>query len=264
MAYNYMTDLYSTNAGWLYPSVMAHDAATLMNLVEGNHAPTVAEDAIHGTHAFNTYFRNYLSGRDGSQTGQTVPGLFQSYSRYVNFIGNVLGTSGYHTNYQSNAPTATSCDKSIYNLGWSSTVCRAGSNAFNGDPIPNDPLVASTMMRWGNYDVVGGAPKWNASEVPSGIASFANPVPASQTLPASFYLSAKPSWWGSVAWPAIGPEVSGGVAASGKAHYIPAKRCYDSTPKDANGILKFDADTCYASSAAVGPNPPTGLTAQSN
>src|SRR6266571_2475923 len=64
----------------------------------------------------------------------------------------------------------------------------------------------------------------------SGISPYGNSVPANQTLPASFYLSAKPSWWGTMPWPAIGPDVTGGNIANvgGHAYKNPAQVCYES------------------------------------
>jgi hypothetical protein len=97
--------------------------------------------------------------------------------------------------------------------------------------------------------------------VPSGIAKYANPVPLNKTLPASFFLSAKPSWWPSaIAWPPIGPDVSGGSLAglAGHAHQIPACNCYANVmngPADGSGApLSFNADSCYGSLSAVSVN----------
>ena len=63
------------------------------------------------------------------------------------------------------------------------------------------------------------------------------------------YLSSKPAWFittsGAVTWPPIGPDVTGGQDATGRAHNIPAHVCYDMTPKT-SGILNFDANNCYA------------------
>jgi chitodextrinase len=81
----------------------------------------------------------------------------------------------------------------------------------------------------------------------------------SVTLPASLYLSSKPSWFGSSQWPPIGPDVSGLTTL------IPAKNCFD------NVIAKggtFNASTCYSGGSVVTPPPsdttppstPTGLT----
>ena len=54
----------------------------------------------------------------------------------------------------------------------------------------------STMLRWGNYDYATNQTYWNPDEVPAG-----HPVPT-QVLPASLFLSERPSWWGATAWPA--------------------------------------------------------------
>jgi len=101
-----------------------------------------------------TYFRNHLSGALtplNLQTQQTVPLILQSFSRYTNFVGNVLGTAGYHNSYQANfGGSASNCNTSIYNLGWGGRFS-AQSALFN-----NDSRVVSTLMRWGNYDVVNG------------------------------------------------------------------------------------------------------------
>src|SRR5262249_24123755 len=113
------------------------------------------------------------------------------------------------------------------------------------------------LMRWGNYDVKNGT-RWVASEVPSGLSQFANPVPSSQTLPVSFYLSAKPSWWGTMPWPAIGSDVTGGMDATGHVYANPAQACYNKTSKDSAGILIFNADNCYQfTPSSTPPAPPT-------
>ena len=108
------------------------------------------------------------------------------------------------------------------------------------------------MMRWGNYDTVGNATRFVASEVPSGLSLYSNPVPATQSLPASLYLAAKPSGWpASIPWPAIGPDIMGGDIAGvgGHAYAIPAQVCYLSVMGGAtdgtSGALTFNANTCY-------------------
>jgi len=116
-------------------------------------------------------------------------------------------------------------------------------------------------MRWGNYDVVHAATQWSNGEVPSGlIDGYANSVPSSESLPASFWTHTKPAWWGSLPWPGIGPDVAGGnvPGVGGHVYLNPAANCYLTTmsgPVDGTGsVLTFNANTCY------GPPPPTGLT----
>ena len=118
-----------------------------------------------------------------------------------------------------------------------------------------DALTKQSLLRWGNYDVVSGAVRWcgnstspewyticnSISEIPTTGIKFINdnPVPASTTLPASFYLLARPLFWptrwGTPPWPAIGPDVEGGTApdgVDGRSYAIPAQLCYTNTPVD--------------------------------
>ncbi len=189
-----------------------------------------------------TTLRRSRTGLEPGKNQQTLPIEIFSHSRYDNVVANVLGTAGYHTSYEfvtPTTPTFPACNQSIFVLGYAS---ECGS-----DPtVPNDPLAASTLLRWGNYDVVTGAARWNASEVPSTLGAYANPVPTTHALPASLYLSAKPAnWWGTTPWPAIGPDVAGGQDSTGHAYNIPARACFENTAKDANGILTFNASNCY-------------------
>ena len=134
--------------------------------------------------------------------------------------------------------------------------------------LPNDTRVASTLMRWGNYDVVNNGVRWSASEVPSTLSQYANPVPANQNLPTSFYLSAKPGWWGTMPWPAVGPDVTGGSDTSGHAYANPAQVCYNTASIDSKygsaNVRTFNANTCYGGQTGPPPPkpvPPTNLSA---
>ena len=254
IAYNY-----TRNQPWDSPtnyqpgSVLFHEAGISHYLLEGNDIATVWHDDIHGTTQFHTFFRNFIGG-DTGKGGNTQIMQVNSYGRFFNLVGNVLGRSGYYTSY------AAGSGASIYDLGRSP-----------GSPVPADALVAATMFRWGNYDTVTGAARWctgatspcTASEVPSSAANFPQPVPSTQTLPASFYLAGKPAWFNAVPFPPIGPDVTGGNIAgySGHAYKIPARLCYENTAKDANGaMVAFNAATCYGSGSTVSPpGPPTNL-----
>jgi hypothetical protein len=254
IAYNFSTDDYYAGTSWMAYANQLHGAGTDMALFEGNESNGFIADPIHGTHNFITVFRNEYAGWESGKTGQTIPINLASYSRYFNVIGNVLGHAGYHTQYEDVAPNGSNPDRSIYVLGYSALDGATGS-------FPNDPNVATTLLRWGNYDVVTGSVKWDTSEVPSGLSQYANAVPSTQALPASFFLSGKPSWWGTPwgnpPWPAIGPDVTGGPGPGGHSYANPAQLCYTNTSKDSNGVLNFNADSCYTSSPA--PAAPIGL-----
>lgn len=245
--YNYaVDDYYSASRSWMMAGISLHAAGTDMMLYEGNECTGLVGDYIHGTHNLTTAFRNRLIGWETGMAKQTIPIQLYSFSRYFNFVGNVLGKPGYHSHYEDIPPKGTDANTSIYALGWS-------GNGGSVSVLKNDPITVNTAMRWGNYDTASNGTRWDASEVPSGIGQLANPVPATHNLPASFYRSDKPDWWGTMPWPAIGPDVSGATDPTGRAYAIPAEACYYNCPKDesypedisGNRILVFNASKHY-------------------
>jgi hypothetical protein len=239
VAFNYLIDMYYSIATWMMAGLQgSHDAGTGMNLFEGNVANAFLMDLYHGTGSLPTLFRNRLAGSEPGKTqGNTNVVNIWAFNRHVNVVGNVLGTSGYHTVYETSRAAGASSgnpDRSIYVLGFSGI----GEQLSAG--IPYDSRIMSTMLRWGNYDYATRQTRWNAAEIPAG-----NPVPSTETLPPSLFLSSRPGWWGSTPWPAIGPDVTGGSDPAGHAHRIPAQTCYETTPKGGNGVLAFDPSACY-------------------
>ena len=103
-----------------------------------------------------------------------------------------------------------------------------------------DPKVTATLLRWGNYDYFNKATQFVASEIPAGV-----PVPPSQTIPSSYYYSSKPAWWSAgIAWPPIGPDVTGGNGdTSGHVNKIPAQVCWETRNLLTGG--SFNASACY-------------------
>jgi len=240
VGYNFsIDDYYAASANWMQSTMHNHEGGIGMNLHEGNDGLGFAGDRVHGTHNMITLFRNHLYGdiwNDPPKTSNTaVLNLFDN-SRFYNVIGNVLGRAAYYNTYAADSDTA------IY----------SSSNA----------RVLNLAMRWGNYDTVTGTSRFEASEVPSGLAIYDNPVPASQTLPASFYLAAQPTtWWttpwGTPPWPPIGPDVTGGAYTAGHAYDIPARRCWFNSSVDpayaVGTIIIFSASTCYQAGSPPAP-----------
>jgi len=254
--YNFaINDYFGQSLDWLQQSVNFH--SSVMNiLLEGNVGTGLYSDRFHGTAHFATLFRNRYDGFEkngtATPTSHTNPIILYPFSRYFNVIGNVLGsTARPHINYQDIPGSSPNPDQTIFIVGTGASF------------VPDDPLTVSTLMRWGNYDVVSNTSRFVNAEVPSGIANFANPVPPGQTLPASFYLGAKPGWWpAGKPWPAIGPDVIGGNIPNvgGHAYTIPAQDCYTTRmlgPADGSGsVLSFNASVCYVTG---GPATPTNL-----
>lgn len=303
VAYNYSTNnYYPANPGYNVNSHGDHSSGVDTGLIEGNVGNVVSADVIHGSHNLMTYFRNYYTGPQSAcyasgssystsayktcSSGQTVMQIY-SFNRFYNLIGNILGTQGINTTYN----TGTANNTNVLGIGYG-----------NGG-VPSDPNVAATIMLWGNADPVTGfgSPRFNCSEVPTALtgvqAPFSNPCPASDTLPASFYYTSKPSWWPSgKPWPAIGPDVtagnvmgctsgayaaygdslatsasqcaggSGSTVAGGHVNSIPAMDCYFSLGGLPNGtgpaLTNFNESTCYGGTVSSSPpEPPTELTA---
>lgn len=281
-AYNFMIDMSYSIATWMMAGINgSHDAGTGMNLFEGNAANAFLMDLYHGPGALATLFRNRLTGTEPGKTQGnsfvsgtwgnnrlvrivsrvlsrvtgTEPDRTQEntsviniwgYNRFVNIVGNVLGTSGYHRVYEDSrtaSGTPGSPNRSIYLLGYTGVEERT--------PLGYDPVVVSTMLRWGNYDYATNQTRWNPAEIPSG-----HPVPPTQTLPPSLFLASRPSWWGARPWPAIGPDVTGGEDPAGHAHKIPAQACYENSLKNADGTLVFNPADCYGKPSSSTQNAP--------
>jgi hypothetical protein len=228
--YNFAVNQYfSPQTVYMFAMMQFHSAGTHYILGEGNIGAQALLDDIHGTHDVDTFYRNYFNGFEpdnGTQTYKnTSPFGIAAFSRYMNLLGNVSGTSSYHTTYQCvpASSSTTSCGSGqfldIYDLGWASNTLgqSQGSN--------NDTLTAPTLFRWGNYDTVSDAVQWNSSEVPSSDPYYPNSVPSSHTLPPSFYSGITTpttgcgtglSFWKNPTsgacppYPAIGPDVTGG------------------------------------------------------
>ncbi|HXM98387.1 MAG TPA: right-handed parallel beta-helix repeat-containing protein [Candidatus Dormibacteraeota bacterium] len=314
IGYNFIVNNYF-DSDFMFAGFEPHAAGNNYQLYEGNIGPGMIYEDSHGTQSMNTSFRNLFMGWESCANGQCGLQVFKdsstnafrsaAFSRYQNVVGNVLGTPGVQTGYQ-----ATDGYPFIYVLG----------NGDGNRGISPDPLVASTLLRWGNYDTVSKAVRWcgnasdtgwgetckNSAEVPTQISPYPNAIPTrgdtgvgQPPLPASFYLVSKPSWFGSLPWPAIGPDVTGGnigqcsgiintigqfsglpatsvsqclgtnlttPAWGGHVNTNPAMNCFlnvmKGRPDGTGGELAFDANACYGNSGGLGQTkPPTGLKA---
>ncbi|WP_026841444.1 glycosyl hydrolase family 28-related protein [Citrifermentans bremense] len=182
-AYNYITSLYLNVLNFNPYAISFHGSHAFMNLIEGNYIDSrVASDWVWGTKSHNTFFRNKIALAP-NRTGGAWDIDLQVNSRYYNIIGNVLGrsTESLYTLEAQDAKTS-----AIYRLGY--------NNDGDGSATGNDINVANSVVRHGNWDTYSNAVTWNRSD--------------DQTLPLSLYLTGKPTWWGGLQWPCIGPDVS--------------------------------------------------------
>jgi hypothetical protein len=278
IAYNFAVNVfYQPSAGWNNPASSLHTAGVDFNLYEGNVFDGIDSDVFHGTHNFNTFYRNAFSGAQpvcysgggsyasatyGSCNNNRLSFKILAFSRFMNIVANVLG-NGTATTYQGGG------DRAIYGT--------IGSGNSNGSvTVPSDPNTGTTLLRWGNWDSVNNAARFVASEVPSNPSAaaqqpYANPMPTvggpgQPPFPPSLVYNGKPSWWPAAKpWPSIGPEVTGGnlPSVAGHAYSNPAQDCYTKMGGTTNGsgnALTFNATSCYGAGATPQPNPPTNLT----
>lgn len=255
-AYNYCVDNAYNEIGWLPEAMSMNHGTSAMELFEGNDVPSCRADVTHGPGFGLTLFRSRCRGNDTPVKWQSLYAVsFTQYERGNSVVGSVLGTPGSETQYSQ--PSGNELQGGyIYGIGLPGKA----------DGLPQyDSLVSSTLLRWGNYDVVTGAVRrcgsssntgWlttclGVSEIPASDVPFihGNAVPTKgdtgigqPPLPPSFYLSTQPAFWRMTSaagptprWPAIGPDVTGGTAPDGVAGHsysIPAQLCYQHTPID--------------------------------
>lgn len=195
-AYNYAHQGWNEGAGMLASFTSNHGGNPWFTLWEGNVGTGFVSDLFHGGSSYNILFRNWAKGWDpGGCTTST-----NSYQRaivlctsnlYYSVVGNVLGDPALaNPNYATWTYAATTNDISnekpyIWRLGFVGTG--ESTDSF-------DTRVLATTFRHGNFDFTNNA-----------VADWQGGYDA--TLPASLYLAAKPAWFGSLAWPAIGPDV---------------------------------------------------------
>jgi hypothetical protein len=189
IAYNFTNNgRYDVSPAWLIEDMCMHGAHPTMNLFEGNYVTNTYWDFINGSSSHQTAFRNRITGwglNNGTSTyGDTFPCVAERNNRYESWVGNILGTSGIQTQYALTGASS-SAQNYIYVLGYEGTDHTDLSNY--------DPLVSTTVVKADNYNYAEN--KVDSSE-----------SIGSQTLPDSFYLTSKPSWWGNLlSWPWVDP-----------------------------------------------------------
>jgi hypothetical protein len=263
-AYNFAVNQID-QSDYVWGAYWQHANGDDYDLYEGNVGTYLNEDDVHGTHDFITSFRNMFTGWESCVNGNcgsyphkdagTWAMIIAAYNRYANILGNVLGDgipfqspSSYQ--YQFINDEYYSNPNAPYNIG--------SGNIVNGQSyhIPLDNLTVTSAVRWGNFDLFNNATLFcngNANPISACIEDErAENAPAypglsspSTTLPASFYLSGKPSWWpNGIAYPAVGPDVTGGNVGQ-------CNGPVDTTGKY-NGLLALNSSQCAGSALNAG------------
>lgn len=188
--YNYSARMFDANypdTDWLMSDVSTHGAHPFMNLFEGNIIVHLDFDNVWGSSSHNTVFRNHISRYSEGENETVDLALWavevQANNYYENVVGNVLCESGCQGVVDPLEPMTTST-RSIWRIG------------YNGGNLQNvsDDNVMATLLRHGNFDYISQTTVWD-------------PTITDQLLPDSYYLSSKPTFFGSMPWPSIGPDL---------------------------------------------------------
>jgi len=278
LAYNYMDDAFgSTYIDQVEAGINAsHLTGTHLTLMEGNYAQNFKGDTYHGNVFFNTLMRNQFSAIRGSSAktagnpsplspvypplntysytdgvghhnygdyvGETRSGVdVQAYTRYHNFIGNILGSSGQVPITESGETpegpfinqVLTSAQYDARNTGknpamWqfgevqddSGTLC-PGSAQYCV-PTPNTAL--PTMTRTANWDFYTNT--MTCYDKNAGQGGSTDQGCSGVTVPYSFYIASQtpPAFWPSNTstyhWPWVDPT-------TGTTYTLPAKYCFE-------------------------------------
>jgi hypothetical protein len=195
--YNYTDDNWESvqGAGSTYDSsflsedqVPNHGAHPHMNLWEGNTASSFWADYTQGSSSHNTLFRNYVRCRQTNLKMSADPWNWvcieiEKFNRFYNLVGNVVGLPSFTTGTVVKNSSGGATLPIIYRFGYSS----------NGGTY-SDTQSFSTVLRHGNYNYVSDA-----------VDNWASP---DHVLPSSMYYTSKPAFFGSCAWPPVGPDLT--------------------------------------------------------
>ena len=186
-----------------------HGAHPMFNLFEGNCGGQYHPDSYWGSSSHGTALRNWFTGAnliyppasDGRVTVQTNNGYYATQGlraicldfaeSYYNIVGNIVGcpyasaTNG--AVYMVVAPQGRNYQYTsyLYSLGYSD-VSDGGGAALDST------LPSTTLLNHGNYDFVNKTQEWDSTI-------------SDHSIPNSYYLTAKPAWFGNLNWPPFDP-----------------------------------------------------------
>ena len=271
IAYNFTTGEFDAGANnVVIGGIDYHGAHPQYNLLEGNVVTALYFDSIHGSSSDTTAFRNWVIGTNhicaplqgrgpvqclgpnGHYGFQAARAIQVSYlSSHNNFVANVVGSyqmqslvklySPHNTLNQVTSviyPSERSYDDTAY--GWTFGYGEAGDGGVVhpcklSNILCHSPGDSKSNYLAGNYNNIDRSISWaNGKKI---------------VVPPSFCLSEKPRWWGSLPFPATGPDVTGGSGPGGHTYGNPARRCYLRSMHGKDGgegsPLNFNRKRCY-------------------
>lgn len=210
-AYNLITNIWWKDTGDSPRRFgpLVHGPHPFMNLYEGIWtSDRVRSDEYWGTSSHLTVLRSVVQQHDrGSDDSQTWTVDIERNTWYVSFIGNLIGGSATvsEDNYEFiNGESAPYSDTH-------STIWKIGYKSLGDDNTLYDSGTLTNFIRWGNWSY-----RTNDSTSGSGMVWHDQGIvdTSDKAIPNSFYLSAKPAWFGSLAWPPYNPTNSSDAARS--------------------------------------------------
>jgi len=192
-------------------SNLMHGGHPFMNLIEGNFSASgIRADEYWGTSSHFTILRNRIFSQDRGNEfidAQTITVDVCRRNHYWMFVGNILGgTTGgapesiyecYNLKYFPYDNVYTT----LFKLGY--IINGSGDDSRNPrESLEYDTNVRETMIRWGNWSyrasdlAPGSAIVWDEKNV---VHTY------DKTIPNSFYLTSKPTFFGSLQWPPYDP-----------------------------------------------------------
>lgn len=221
---NFTTPMTGGAGGWQEAAIdLCHRVFCHSALIEGNYSTNLSSEATWGNAGFNVFFRNFATGANSgalrgaypyngpaADTGYRRAASSGAYNREFTYIGNVL-----HADASASTRQYQRVNNNFHN---DACVYRFGSGDYqdgDGGSTPTNPAitlpVASTFVyRHHNYDNVNNA--------------VVDDVSNTEAFLDSFYLSEKPSFFGTAEWPWVDPE---GSTHANRVKVLPAKARYD-------------------------------------
>ena len=207
IAYNFATNSYHQDGHTLIPDQTSHGAHPMFNLFEGNVGCEFKLDSSHGTVSHAVALRNWFFGENwyappmdqrgtinwsagNWETGYEDCFALDWSASSNSLVGNVAGCAkfasdgGKYLSVATNSYPGMSCFTFGYmydNSGYSLSI-----------PGFSNLLPWQSVVFHGNYDFVTRTQHWDATI-------------SDHAIPNSYYLTSKPSWFGTLTWPPIDP-----------------------------------------------------------
>ena len=202
ITYNYSTNTGVHDVNYAMNETLNgnHASHPLMNLYEGNDMENFVSDAVHGSSSHCTIFRNNFHGRNPFNTNFVRCITLDRGQWNYNIVGNVLGNpvTVWADYWLTNGSPSSEDTRYIYRFGYpnvgNNTYTAGNDWRLAASPGWDTNVIPKTFLH-GNYDYQSLSTNWDAGV-------------ADHSLPVSFLYATKPSWWGTLAWPPIGSDLT--------------------------------------------------------